>query len=330
MSRGAFLKGVNSELPDVSIVVTVKNEEDNITCLLDSLKQLDYNGKIEVVVVDGGSVDKTKELVSQYDFVKLVSCPSNISKGRNVGINNSTGAIIAFTDADCIVDREWISNIMKYFEDYPEIGVIGGPYLPVQQDEMIAQYLGVYVSNYFPTEPGFSMPHSIGTGNAAYRRDLIEEVGLFNENLAVGEDLELNFRIAKAGYKLFFADDVRVYHKYRISFGEVTKWAFHHGKASSSYNRITKNYRKLLFPYTRSLMIVFGLLFLSSILLMNLALASVGLISLVGYYFYKLFRFKKNKYQPKIGLRTKFVLPFIDFYIRMLESIGSLIELLRI
>ena len=317
-------------MPDVSIVVTVKNEEDNIASLLDSLKRLDYDGKIEVVVVDGGSVDRTKDLVSQYDFVKLVICPSNISKGRNVGINNSTGDIIAFTDADCVVDREWIRNIMKYFEKYPEIGVIGGPYLPLQQDEMIAQYLGIYVSNYFPTEPGFAMPHSIGTGNAAYRRGLIEEVGLFNEKLAVGEDLELNFRIAKAGYKLFFADDVKVYHKYRISLQEVTKWAFNHGKASSSYNRITKNYTKLLFPYTRSLMIVFGLLFLGSILMMNFALAAVGLLSFFGYYFYKLFRFKKNKYQPKIGLRTKLMLPFIDLYIRLLESLGSLIELLRI
>jgi len=95
-------------LPSVSIVVTAKNEEKNIANLLDSIARLDHFEGVEVILVDGGSTDKTPEIASKYPFVKLIASKSNISQGRNIGIKNSSGRIIAFTDADCIVEKSWL------------------------------------------------------------------------------------------------------------------------------------------------------------------------------------------------------------------------------
>jgi GT2 family glycosyltransferase len=330
MAHVHHFEDVKKMLQRVSIVVTAKNEEKNISELLDSIEKFVNVEETEVVVVDGGSTDKTVNVISQYPFVKLVTSQSNISKGRNLGVANSTGGIIVFTDADCVVDEDWIRNILRYFKMDSEIGVVGGPYIPFDQHGLIAKYLGMYVGTYFPADSGFVTHQCIGTGNAAYRRKAIEEAGGFDERLDIGEDIDLNLRINNLGYKLFFAKDVKVYHKYRTSLKEASRWAFNHGAASTTYNKITKEYRKLFFPYTRSLFIVFGAILVASIILRNLFLLGLNFGFLLFYYFYKLHRFRRKTYQAKMTLKTLFVMPIIDIYIRFLESFGSFFQLLKL
>ena len=327
--RGHRFEEVKKMLQRFSIVVTAKNEEENIGELLDSIEKFVNLEETEVVVVDGGSTDKTVNVISQYPFVKLVVSQSNISKGRNLGVANSEGEIIVFTDADCVVEKDWIRNIRKYLEMDSEIGVVGGPYISLEQQGLIAKYLGVYVGTYFPADSGFVTYQCIGTGNAAYRRKAIEDAGGFDERLDIGEDIDLNLRINNLGYKLFFAKDVKVYHKYRTSLKEASRWAFNHGAASTTYNKITKQYRKLFFPYTRSLFIVFGAILVAGIILRNLFLVGLDVCFLLFYYFYKLQRFGRKKYQPKMTLKARLAMPIIDMYIRFLESFGSFVQLMK-
>ncbi len=309
----------------VSIVVTAKNEEANIASLLDSIERLEAFDDVEVVVVDGGSTDKTQEIASKYPFVKLLVSQSNIAAGRNLGIKNSNGRIIAFTDADCIVDASWIARIIKHFDRDSQIGVIGGPYLPMKQRQLYAKYIGSNVSKFFPLESGFTRPKSIGTGNAAYLRECIEKVGGFNEQLAFGEDIELNRRVAQAGYKLFFANDVKVLHKYRETLGEVTKWAFSNGKASSELNKVTRNYVKLLFPYGQTLALCFAALLITAILIRNAFIIQALLLFLPIFYIYRLLRFKRNPYTPRFGRKARLAFPLIDICVYFLGAVGSLV-----
>jgi GT2 family glycosyltransferase len=318
-------------LQKVSIVVTVKNEEENIAALLDSLLKLDYSGDIETTVVDGGSSDKTVEVISNYPSVKLITAKCNTSQGRNIGIQNSSGEIIAFTDGDCVVDRDWIKNIVKHFDKNSEVAVVGGPYLPLDQNGIIAQYLATYQSTYFPTKSELTTYQHIGTGNAAFRRKVIEKVGGFDECLKDCEDDDLNLRISNQGYKLFFADDIIVYHKSRTTLKEASKFAFDRGKASSIFNRKHKKYRQLLFPYMRTLLLISGALLIINTLTRNLMWVALELALLFpSYYFYRLLRLRRSPYQSRMSLKARFALPVIDLYVRLLDSFGSLIGLLTI
>jgi cellulose synthase/poly-beta-1,6-N-acetylglucosamine synthase-like glycosyltransferase len=315
-------------LPKFSIVVTVKDEEENIKNLLDSLNKLDYAGERETIIVDGGSTDNTINIISKYSDVKLICCECNISKGRNIGLKNSNGDIVAFTDGDCIVDKDWIKNIANYFSQDLEIGVVGGPYIPRDQQKLVAKYIALYVGTFFPQRTGLTTYTRIGTGNAAYRKELIEKLGGFNEQLRIGEDIDLNLRISQAGFKLFFADDVRVYHKYRTNLGEASRWAFINGKAASSLKKTRDRYFSLFFSYTRAFLLLFIALLLSYAFTSNMIFAYMELCIFALYYLNKLISLKKIAYRPKTRLRDKLSLPILDLYIRSLEFVGYISGLL--
>ncbi|MDI6690839.1 MAG: glycosyltransferase, partial [Candidatus Bathyarchaeota archaeon] len=112
--------------PKVSVIVPVKNGAAYIKELLDSLMQVDYNkDKLEIIVVDGNSTDNTREIVSQYPVKLLLEERPGLNAARNTGVKNSNGEIVAFTDADCIIPKNWVSKIVDNFRDF-QVGCVGG------------------------------------------------------------------------------------------------------------------------------------------------------------------------------------------------------------
>jgi len=223
----------------VTVVVPVRNRELTIQPLLDSLQKLDYDtNKVEVIVVDGNSTDKTQEIVKKYPVKLVVEKRKGLNLARNTGIKCAKGEIVAFTDSDCIVPPNWITKIVENFKD-PQISCVGGSAKALDND-FISQYADNSIVRLMPfftkreelkkVKPFFRHPAGC---NMAFRRKVAEEVGYFDEHIQYGfDEVEFADRICRAGYKMVLDPDVLVWHKHRSTFREFLKQNFQYGKGS--------------------------------------------------------------------------------------------------
>jgi len=115
--------------PMVSIIIPVRNEAGLLKNCLESISNLDYpKDRIEVIIADGMSTDDTVNTAKQLGARVVLNEKKTVSPGRNIAFKLAKGEIIAFTDADCIVDKGWIINSLKYFKD-DKVACAGGPNL---------------------------------------------------------------------------------------------------------------------------------------------------------------------------------------------------------
>ena len=204
-------------VPIVSIVVTALNEQDTIAQCIESLLNQDYPEK-EIIIVDGGSSDRTFEIASTYPIKVVQERKKGPSAGRNKGVAISNGEIIAFTDADCVADRLWLKELIKSFKD-SNASVVGGSVDILNNDNFIANCIA----------SRFQGRKSVATWNIAYKREAINSLGGFDESLMAGEDLDLAFRASKNGYTVIFNPDAKVSHKFQESLPQVWKTWFWYG-----------------------------------------------------------------------------------------------------
>ena len=117
---------VVNELPFVSVIIPVLNGERTIRDCLVSLLRMDYPaGRRVILIVDNGSTDRTAEIIKGYPVHYLCEERRGAAAARNTGIQASSGAILAFTDADCVVSTGWASELVRGFEDEGVGGVEG-------------------------------------------------------------------------------------------------------------------------------------------------------------------------------------------------------------
>ncbi|KKR70915.1 MAG: hypothetical protein UU12_C0013G0004 [Candidatus Woesebacteria bacterium GW2011_GWA2_40_7b] len=198
---------------NISICITTFNEEGSIGALLDSLLAQTKKAD-EIVIVDGGSTDKTVEIINHYPgcisyaesmagrqkkpVIKfLISKGATRSEGRNLSIEIAKGDIIATTDAGCIAHKDWLKNITEPFKE-PRVDISSGFYSmtgshPV--NKAMSVFLGV-------TPRHFDINFLPSTRSMAFRRSAWEEVGGFpegRENSA--EDTDFNYKAVKFGLK---------------------------------------------------------------------------------------------------------------------------------
>ena len=203
--------------PVVSVIVPAYNEGPVLANCVRSLVSSDYR-RVEVLIVDDGSSDDTPEviasLVAQYPQVRGVH-QQNAGKGAalNRGIAESTGEVLLFVDADGIFSAGTIGEMLRGF-DRPEVGAVCGDDRPVNlnrvQTRMMAvlSHAGTGLVRRALTVLG-CLP--IVSGNVgAFPRAVVEEIGGFDES-TVGEDLELTWRVHRAGYRVRFCPRALVY-----------------------------------------------------------------------------------------------------------------------
>jgi cellulose synthase/poly-beta-1,6-N-acetylglucosamine synthase-like glycosyltransferase len=197
----------------ISIIVPVYNGEKTINKCLCGIKNQDYNGETEIIVVDDGSTDSTIEAIKRCDGVNIITqLHRGPATARNLGAKKANGNIVLFTDADCIPDKSWVSEMIKPFAQNEIVGVQGA-YRTVQPS-IVAKFVQLEIEDRYGRMKTGEYIDFIGSYSAAYKKDVFLSFGGFNESFltASGEDTELSYRLSKNGYKMVFNPSAVVCH----------------------------------------------------------------------------------------------------------------------
>jgi len=243
----------------ISIIIPTLNASSTIGITLRSIfhniaKRHDY----EVLIVDGGSKDDTIQIARQF-HVKVLSCPiKGAAAARNVGIANARGEIIYFVDADCILPPDTLQKIIFFFDKYGEADGVGGPLLPkmIDKNNIIQRFSGKNFLEIirFPETITMVKPRvfrgSLLTGNCAYKREVLTKVGGFDIRFKTcGEDIELCWRLALKGYKLFFWPELIVWHIFPRTLHELAVQYIRWGIASSKLKKKFFEHKRVFLDY---------------------------------------------------------------------------------
>jgi cellulose synthase/poly-beta-1,6-N-acetylglucosamine synthase-like glycosyltransferase len=208
-----------------SVIIPAYNAADTIEDTLKALKEQAARG-YEVIVVDDGSTDETREIAKRYQVKLLQQEHRGPAAARNLGAKNARGDILVFTDADCIPAREWLAEMLRPFDDPSIVGVQGR--YETRQGDLIARFAQLEIEERYRRMSKFRYIDFIGSYSAAYRRRVFLESGGFDEGfpIASGEDPDLSFRLSKRGYRMVFNPRAVVYHHHPATLRDYLKKKF--------------------------------------------------------------------------------------------------------
>lgn len=220
------MKLEQKKVHSVSVVISTLNRAKLLRNCLHSLRYQNHDD-FEVVVVNGPSTDATEELLAEYadDIIVGRIAEANLSKSRNAGIALASGSLILFLDDDAYPEPEWINTVVSGF-DSPAVGGVGtrvydhSGFAWQSNPFTIDQF---YKANFerrppvwaFEFSDSRTIPHILGA-SSSFRRDLLEEIGGFDEEIEYFlDESEMCRRVAESGHKIRFLDHgACVHHKF--------------------------------------------------------------------------------------------------------------------
>ena len=224
--------------PRVSVVVCAYNAADTLEDNLRSLERLTYPD-YEIILVNDGSKDATGEIGRRHPRVRVIDTPNQgLSAARNVGLAEATGEIVAYTDADTRVDRDWLTFLIQPFLTSDVVGS-GGPNVVPADDPPIAQCIARAPGGPTHVLLDDRIAEHVPGCNMAFKRDALLAIGGFNPiYLRAGDDVDVCWRLQARGWKIGFASSALVWHHHRASvkaywrqqvgYGEGETWLMAH------------------------------------------------------------------------------------------------------
>jgi GT2 family glycosyltransferase len=248
--------------PPATVIVATRHRAASLGRCLTTLADLDYPD-FEIVVVDNGPSDDTRDAVAQHGGARyLVEERPGASRARNRGLSAATGQIIAVTDDDAVVDRDWLRGLVAGFARAENVACVTGLVLPASLDTDAERWFEEYGGFNKGYQPRLFDLHTKGDGigplypytaglfgsgnNVAFRADVLRSLGGYDVALGPGtptksaEELDLFLGLLMAGYRIAYEPSAVVKHAHRSSYDElltqlhdygiglsalITKWA---------------------------------------------------------------------------------------------------------
>lgn len=227
----------------VSIVIPTHNRAGDISEAVESLLKIDYPD-YEIIVVDDASRDNTIEVLKKFGTrIRFIQRKINggPAAARNDGIKAAKGELIAFTDSDCTVSKEWIKILVKFLKTLPkEVAGVSGTIYPPKDANFLMKL--VY---FMPQMDGNTMlaedinkpflVSNISCNNAVWKKSVLRKMKGFDESFfknfhTVPEDAELCYRTLKNGYKFYMYPGASTYHNFRPTLKEFLKQSYRAGR----------------------------------------------------------------------------------------------------
>lgn len=223
--------------PQVSVIVPVYNGEEDLPELLEGFQKQTYpSDRLEYLIVDNGSRDRTPEILQAADLPNLKPLSQTQIQSsyaaRNLGIKTAQYDILAFTDADCRPQPQWLENLVQPFAK-PEIGLSIGEIIALSGNTLLEQHAD--------RQETLSQKHTLAnafcpygqTANLAVRRSIFQQVGLFRPYLTTGGDADMCWRILReTDCKYEFVPDATVKHRHRRTLKELQKQWYRYGESN--------------------------------------------------------------------------------------------------
>ena len=325
--------------PFVSIVLPIYKEEKYIEkCILSIIGQ-DYPWeKMEVLLVDGMSPDRTREIISKYSAryhnIRLLDNPQKIVPfAMNKGIRESKGEVIVRLDGHCVYPSNYVSVLVKYLYELNADNV-GGVWHTLPANDT-AECRAIAIASSHPFGVGGS-EHKIGSREikqtdtvpfGCFKREVFDRIGMFDEELVRNQDDEFNARIIKNGGKIFIIPDVEINYTSRDSMRKMRRMYFQYGLFKPLVNKklgAPATVRQF-FPGLFVLGLVFGLIL--SLICKWAAYCYVGVLAL--YFLIGLgLGISRAKRYKKIAL--VWYIPYTFLNIHLSYGIGYLVGLYKV
>ena len=321
----------------IAVIVPCRNEELYIARCLDSILENDYpNELLEVIIVDGMSTDKTREIIASYkNRFESIKTIDNIKKTKptalNLGIKNSSPEVIARIDAHAEYSPTYFSQLISTLEK-TDADLVGAKRITSASSSLWGKVITASIDHRFAAGNAHyrtssdTQPKEVSSVFCGcYRRRAFQRVGLFNEALIRTQDRELNTRIKQSGGKIILDPQTSCTYFARSTLWAYTKWVFHGAFWLFYAGRFSKTPMKSLRNYIPCLFLLYLIIFLGLVIaevstfLLLAAGAPLLLYSVMGFFY----AWQVTKYIGNF-IYTPMVM-FIFLWTHLIYGTGSLL-----
>ncbi|HXG67627.1 MAG TPA: glycosyltransferase [Blastocatellia bacterium] len=224
--------------PLVSVIVPCYNSERTIRRCLTAILGQRTSAPFDVTVVDS-STDRTPQIVrEEFPAVRLIHLDRRTFAGaaRNIGARNTTAPYCLMIDSDCVAAPDLIDRVIKRHAE-GEYAAVGGS-LRNGTPRSLSGWIGYLIEfkEFMPSAP-LRLEKSIPTANIAYRREVLEQFGYFDEEMWLAEDILFNWKVFNAGGRILFDPAIEVTHLNRTGWRQVLSYQVNLGRLSAMARR---------------------------------------------------------------------------------------------